>query len=90
MTKKIINNGFVLAVVISLCVIIIGLIVSKLFLDYSYGNMYETHSMMRLDAIKTLLIYLSGIVTFWGYLIWKELNLINSKNTEIKHTNYNP
>lgn len=89
MNKKIIESGFLQAVVISLCVIIIGLIVSKLFLDYSYGDMYETHSMMRLDAIKTLLIYISGIVTFWGYLIWKELNLINSKNTNIKQTNCN-
>ncbi len=84
MNKKTIESGFVRAVGISLFVIIIGIIVSKLFMDYSYGDMYETHSMMMLDAIKTLLIYLSGIVTFWGYLIWKELNLINSKTTNIK------
>lgn len=84
MNRKIIESGFVRAVVISLCVIIIGLKVSKLFLNYTYRDMYETHSMMRLDAIKTLLAYLSGIVTFWGYLIWKELKLINSKVTNEK------
>lgn len=84
MNKKIIKGDFVCAAVISLCVIIIELIVSNLFLDYSYGSMYETHSMMRLDAIKTLLSFLCGIVTFWGYLIWKELKRINSRSNNDK------
>ncbi|QUH21213.1 hypothetical protein [Alkaliphilus sp. B6464] len=47
-------------------------LVSTLFMSYSYNDVSKTHSMMRLDAIKNVVIYLSGIVTFWGYLIWKE------------------
>ena len=39
---------------------------------------------MTLDAIKILLSFLSGIVTFWGYLIWKELKLINGRSTNEK------
>lgn len=84
MKNKGTKSGVIKAVITSLFINIVVLIILDMTLDYSYADMFKTHAIMRLDAIKILLVCLNVFVTFWGYLIWKELNLINKQTSSIK------